>query len=174
MAVPPRRTASAAGTARSGGVQQRDGSLVVGRARRREHVHQLVVVGTGTAVVGVVHAAPLVPREHLDLVQRGQVAHGVAPDLADAPGLGHPGHAERGRVGVAVPARQPRLSAGQEVAGGQVGGGGDEVEAEHLGVDPRPPPLRLLVFDDPVVDEPVGHEVSGEPAAGPGGDPPVA
>src|SRR5262245_15848473 len=101
-----------------------------------EVVHEGLDLWGQPGVVAGSHRPPLVPRKHLDLVQRGEVADGVADDLGCSPVLGAV-HSERHRIH-APPVGGPRLGAGQELAGREVVGVLDEVQAEDLAVDAHP------------------------------------
>src|SRR5689334_22885478 len=101
------------------GVQGSDGRKLFAGADLGDGVYQLVVIGSCLALVGVVHAAPLVPREHLDLVEGGQAPDRVAADLTRSPVLGA-GYAEVGGIDAALPEGGPGLPAGQELTAGQI------------------------------------------------------
>src|SRR4051812_10238229 len=96
------------------GVQVSDGAGVVGGADRGELVEEVVVVVAGLAGVGVRHASPLVPGQHLDVVQRRQVSDRVAAYFARSPVL-RPRYTEGRGVDPIVTVKLPGLTAGQEL-----------------------------------------------------------
>ena len=133
----------------------------------RELVDQQVEVVAGLAVVGVFHRPPLVPWEHLDLVdEAGEVSHGVAADLTGPPVLGAE-DTEVCRVLLAGSDELPGLAGGEELAGTEVVGSGRAggCSVEVLGVDADPASILAgPVLDDPVVDL-LGRDEVGREAA---------
>jgi hypothetical protein len=101
------------------------------------HLGETIVVRAGFGPVSGGHASPLIPREHLYLVQRGQVPDGVAAHLGRAPVSG-PADPEARGVDLAVPERYPGLAADQELPPTQSFGIVQDSAAEDLCIDPDP------------------------------------
>ena len=128
-------------------------------------VHELFDLLADGAVVAGAHWPPLVPRQHLDAVERGEVANGVADDLGNAPVLGAV-HAEGHGIG-AVAVGRPCFWASEERGGRKVGGvhGEAEIDADELAVDTYPSiELVMPVLGDPMIDGPARLEIGGEAA----------
>ena len=120
------------------------------------------------------HGAPVVPRQHLAVVERGHVANDVAGDEPEACHVQDP---EGLRIGLAIAAQAPCVAGHQEPVARHLQR--VEVDVEQgaltvvdLGIGQDPPPAGFVeVLRHPVVDELALREVGAEPAARPGRDP---
>ena len=130
------------------------------RALRLAKRHRLAVVSGQhgcRCVHGVVgrvlprHHTPAVPRQHLHLVERCQIAGDVAGHEPLAPLLVDP---EPFTVDLTGTTRLPGLPAGEELLGAQVGGIGEAGDLLLQLIDLRvehPPALTIPVLDHPVM-----------------------
>ena len=150
-----------------GFVELCDCSRVIGCAHGGNLVEEGVVIGTRLPVVRIGHPAPLIPGEHLDLVQRREIFDGIAADLGWSPILGAV-HAEAGSINVIAAECTPRLTARKELPFREVLRMFDDPLPKDLRIQANPPIIYVVaVLDDPVIDCQAFFEIGCEPTADP-------
>src|ERR1039457_1834347 len=124
---------------------------VISGTRCRDCIKEFVVIGTSIAIVSICHAAPLVPREHLKLVQRSEVFDGIAANLCRSPVVGPEDPKGRG-VDVTPAKRAPRLATGEELARPQVLWVLQHLTSKNLRINAHPPGFDAApILSDPVI-----------------------
>jgi hypothetical protein len=137
----------------------------VGGLRSGWPLSECVVLRACQPLVRSVHAAPLAPRQHLQLGERRKVTDRVPADFSHAPRVVDAGYAEGVGIDRTAAMQSPRLSSGEKPAGREVLRAIYDAATEHLGVDADPPLIPWVpVLRDPVVDAPTREEVGPEAA----------
>src|ERR1039458_795846 len=147
------------------GIEFGSGRRIIGGAHVGNRVEKLVVVGAGLTLIGGIHAPPLIPRKHLDLVQRSKVLDCITAYLSWPP-ISGPVDTELCGVNLASAEGLPRLAASEELTWAQVFWLRQDRLTDDLRVDPHPPLVFLVpVLSDPVVEALPRLEVGRDSAA---------
>jgi len=119
------------------------------------------------------HTPPLIPRQHLNLVESSQVPDSVAPNLSRPP-VGSSIHAILRSIDLPAPKRGPRLTTSKKLPNNQILRPLQNLQPQNLRIHPHPPFLtRMPVLGDPMIHAPTRLKVSGEPTTSTSRDPAI-